>query len=266
MRRLHLWEWGDQRWLPAPLRRWLRESTVEAGAGPYAAAAPLLAWWLARCGCASVVDLCSGTGGPWAGLVPALTRQGVRVDVLLTDLQPPPDARPCEGIRSHPSPVDARRVPGELLGCRTMFTALHHFRPGEVREILRGAATAGVPFAAFEWTQRTPARAAEMLLSPLAVWRDALRAAEPGAARRFWTFVVPLVPALHGWDAVMSHLRSYTADELRALAADAGAPGYAWEAGTLGEPGAPGTLVYLLGVSAGGAGENAGGCAASARG
>jgi hypothetical protein len=247
VRRLHLWEWGDQRWLPAPLRCWLGELLAEPRGGAYAPAVPVLGWWLRRCACTRVVDLCSGAGGPWPHLRAALAASGVEVEVLLTDLDPPTSPGPSGGIACHPVPVDVRRVPPELRGCRTMFTALHHFRPAEVRAMLRDAAEAGAPFAAFEWTRRTPRRAAAMLLSPLAVWRDTLRMGSPGAARLFWTFAFPVVPAMHGWDAVVSHLRSYTAAELRELAAGAAVEGYEWEVGCVGPEGDP-ALTYLLGV------------------
>jgi hypothetical protein len=206
----------------------------------YVAAAPMLAWWLRRCGCTQVVDLCSGAGGPWPALLPALRAQGVDVQVLLTDRVPPP-ADAADTIPRHPAPVDARAVPPELRSCRTMFTALHHFPPAEARAVLRDAAERGVPFAAFEFTARTRGNALGMLLSPLAVWRDT--AALPrDRGRWLWTYAVPAVPALYLWDGLVSHLRSYTPAELRAMADEAALPGYTWQVGTLGP------VTYILGI------------------
>lgn len=243
-RRLHLFEFGDQRWLPRRLRDWLTELVALHASPEYLHAAPVLAWWLRRCGCTRVVDLCGGSGGPWPLLLPALRGQGVEVEVLVTDRFPAPGPA-IPGIRRHPSPVDARAVPAGLRGCRTMFTALHHFRPGEARALLRDAAERRIPFAAFEFTARTPSNVLGMLLSPLRVWRDTarLRPREPG--RWLWTYLLPAVPAVYLWDGMVSHLRSYTPAELRALADAAAVPGYQWEVGWMED-----SVTWLLGVPA----------------
>ena len=107
--------------------------------------------------------------------------------------------------------------------------------------MLRDAANGRVPFAAFEFTARTPANAAGMLLSPLAVWRDTARLPRD-RGRWLWTYALPAVPALYLWDGLVSHLRTYTPAELRQLADAATAPGYTWDVGTTGD----GT--YLLGI------------------
>lgn len=241
-RRRGLFEFGDQPWLPASWRRYLAQMIAHHATPAYVAAAPVLAFWLRRCGCTRVVDLCSGSGGPWPALLPALRAQGMDVQVLLTDRfpAPPPSA---DGITHHPAPVDARAVPAGLRGCRTMFTALHHFSPPRAAAVLRDAAERGVPFAAFEFTARTRANAAGMLLSPLAVWRDTPSLPrEPG--RWLWTYALPAVPALYAWDGLVSHLRTYTPAELRELADAAAVPGYTWEVGS-----AAG-VTYVLGIPA----------------
>lgn len=242
-RRRHWFELADQRWLPRRLRRYLLDLVIHHSAAEYVAAVPVLAYWLRRCGCARVVDLCSASGGPWPHLLPALRAQGVDVQVLLTDLVPAPGPD-APGIRHHPAPVDAHAVPAGLGDCRTMFTALHHFPPDEAAALLQRAAEDGVPFAAFEFTARTRANALGMLLSPLRVWRDTARLPGRDPARWLWTYAVPVVPALYLWDGLVSHLRSYTPAELREMADAAAAPGYTWEVGTLGDS----AVTYLLGI------------------
>ncbi len=240
MKRRQFFEFGDQRWLPQRWRRYLTEMVAHHATPAYLAAAPVLAWWLRRCGCTQVIDLCSGSGGPWPALLPALRAQGVDVEVLLTDRFPAPQPA-ADGINRHPAPVDARAVLAELRGCRTMFTALHHFRPAEAQAVLRDAANGRVPFAAFEFTARTRGNAAGMLLSPLAVWRDTTSLPRE-RARWLWTYAFPAVPALYLWDGLVSHLRTYTPAELRQLADTTTVPGYTWDVGTAGD------VTYLLGI------------------
>lgn len=250
-RRPRLFEWEDQPWLPARLRCWLTDLLRLEVGEVYRPAAPLLEVWLRRCGCTRVIDLCSGSGGPWPVLGPLLRGRGVDVDVTLTDLYPPPRPPDADdGLRWHPGPVDARAVPAELAGCRTMFTALHHFASDEVVKMLRAASGSGVPFAAFEFTAPRIANVAGMLLSPLRVFAETRRL--PGLARRFWTYVIPAVPAIYAWDGMVSHLRSYTEAELRALAGKAASDGYVWDVGTAGGAGG---LTYLLGRPTGPSGR-----------
>lgn len=246
-RRRQMFEFGDQRWLPRRLRGWLVDLVARHAAEEYVAAAPVLAYWLRRCGCARVVDLCGGAGGPWPSLLPALRAQGIAVEVLLTDRFPAPESA-MPGIRHHPVPVDARAVPAGLSGCRTMFTALHHFPPAEALALLRDAAERGIPFAAFEFTARTRTNALGMLLSPLRVWRDTARLPGGDAARWLWTYAVPVVPALYLWDGLVSHLRTYTPAELRAMVDAAAYPGYTWETGTVGDSARGPAVTYLLGI------------------
>jgi hypothetical protein len=48
-----------------------------------------------------------------------------------------------DAITVHSTPVDARRVPRELRGTRTLFTSFHHFSPDDARAVLRDAAQSG---------------------------------------------------------------------------------------------------------------------------
>lgn len=245
MRRLHLFELGDQPWLPRALRDDLTALLAHQLGDVYRPLVPRLAWWLGRCGCTRVVDLASGAGGPWPVLQAALAAEGRGVDVLLTDLHLPRDVPTGGALRYHPEGVDARAVPDEPGGCRTLFTGLHHLRPEEARTFLQRAADARVPLAVAEFTERRWGNALGMLLSPLLVWRDvsALRPRRWGRWVR--TYLVPVLPAVYAWDGAVSHLRTYTVDELRGMTAAAEAPGYRWDVGQV--PGQGYTLTYVFG-------------------
>ena len=128
---------------------------------PYTAMVPLLATALQRTGARRVLDLCSGAAGPWLWLHPVLAGLGVSVSVCLTDKYPNKEAFARlstvthQAISYHPQPVDAARVPGELLGFRTMFTAFHHFSPEQARAVLADAVCQRQGIGIFEAGQRS---------------------------------------------------------------------------------------------------------------
>src|SRR5262245_26595592 len=144
MKRLHLIELEDQEWCPRTIRDAATDylQFVLSATKPYAGVIPILAAALQRTGARHVLDLCSGAAGPWLWLQPVLTERGIPVSVCLSDKYPNMEAfgrSSCltnQTISYHPQPVDATRVPNELPGFRTMFTAFHHFRPEQARAVL----------------------------------------------------------------------------------------------------------------------------------
>lgn len=254
MRRLHLIEIEDQPWCPAPIRDaatdFLRFA-LHAG-NNYAPAAPLLRSAMDRLGERRIVDLCSGGGGPWLRLLEEMDGSGGAVEVCLTDQYPNLDAlrraeRESGGrLRFHAEPVDATRMPPELEGFRTLFTAFHHFRPEAARAILHDAVRNRQGIGVFETTQRSALSVFLTALSPLFVllatpWIRPFR-----WSRLFWTYVVPLVPLLVVFDGIVSCLRTYSVAELRELVDGVGGEGYVWEAG-LAKGRGPVPVTYLIG-------------------
>jgi hypothetical protein len=246
--RLQLFEFLDQPWLPELLRRgeidYLR--VVLDRMRPYDSVAPRLAELLRTAGTDQVVDLCSGAGGPWRTLLPALQAVHDRAGVVLTDLHPIPRQDLPPGAHYRDTPVDATRLPEELTGVRTIFEGLHHFPPERARDLLADAAARGVPFAAFEVTQRSlPYLLGQLLLviplvwgftpliRPLHWWRLAL------------TYLVPLIPLLILWDGVVSSLRTYAPADLERLTTGLGGDGYKWSSGVHRVQGM--AITYLIG-------------------
>lgn len=256
MKRLHLIEIHDQDWCPRTVRDAETDClqfTITA-CKLYAGMVPVLAAVLDRTRTREVLDLCSGATGPWLWLHPLLAGRGVPVSVCLTDKYPHPEALgraggpPPEGIRYHPEPVDAMRVPGGLRGFRTMFTAFHHFRPEQARAVLADAVAQRQGIAVFEATQRSVAMVLLMLLVPLLVVGMVPFIRPFRWSRLFWTYVIPLVPLVTMFDGVVSALRAYRVEELRELAAAVGARDYAWDIGTVKGEGAAVAITYLIGV------------------
>lgn len=266
LRRFQLFEWEDQPWLPAVFRDFITDHLRHNLSQPLRAPinrviAARLSRVLARTGARRIVDLCSGGGGPLLQLRTLLAQQlGREIDIVLTDLYPNAHA-----FRAHASasggavqprytPTSALDVPAELDGLRTLFTALHHFRPDDVRRILADAAAKGQPIAVFEPLER---RAPLIALATLDVlWRAFVYTPVVGRlslVRLLFTYVLPVAPLMLAWDAMVSGLRAYTPEELRELARGVGGDSYAWEAGrfyTLGPFRYPLPTVHLIGMPA----------------
>jgi hypothetical protein len=248
MRRIHLFEIEDQPWCSAPIRDAgtdFLQFALKTGKN-YAPVGPFLNGVLARLGERRVVDMGSGGGGPWLGLA-----GDVDAEVTLTDRYPNLEAfrRAQEQtggrLRFHPEPVDAARMPAELRGFRTMFTAFHHSRPEAARAILADAVRNGQGIGIFETTERSGRCIAATLFSPLILLLATPFIRPFRWSRLPWTYLVPLVPALVLWDGIVSCLRSYTPEEMRALAE--GLDGFDWEAGQL-TGHAPIPVTYLVGT------------------
>jgi hypothetical protein len=263
MRRVHLFEWEDQPWLPRVFRDFitdhLRYTHNEAMREPVnVAVAKRLASVLARSHTCQIVDLCAGAGGPIgkiAGL--AAAELSAPLEVLVTDLYPNVAAfqdleRSSGGaIRARYESTDATDVPDELRGVRTLFTALHHFRPPLVKQVLADAVRKRAPIAVFEPLERTMRMVVVVgLMSFLRGYTHTHRVGRLTVRRFLLTYVVPIAPAMFAWDGAVSALRTYTSTELLAFAKSVAPIEFEWEAGRFDVPGPYGQMptTYLIGV------------------
>jgi hypothetical protein len=258
VKRRQLVELEDLAWWP-PLFRDAATDYLVAGlrhAKTYLGLAPRLAAAVKRCGAAQIVDLCSGGGGPWPDLLPALRAEGVDVPVWLTDKYA--NVAACErvarttpGVRFEAAPVSAMDVPARLAGFRTIFTAFHHFPPAAARAILAAAVRDRQGIAIAEATSRSAAMLSLQLATPLAVLL-----LTPGIrpfrwSRLFWTYLAPVIPLAMLFDGAVSTLRVYTPEEMLAMGREVGGGAYDWEAGVHRPRGAPAGIPYLIGVPCG---------------
>jgi hypothetical protein len=230
--RLQLFEFTDLPGLPRPVRRWLGDYLrgVVTLTRLFEPAAPRIAALLRSAGTDQVVDLCSGAGGPWPALAPCVeVALGRPVHVHLTDLHPDGDAwawleaDATRGVTGYPGPVRADHVPAELPGVRTLFDGFHHLPPAAARAVLADASRRGVPILAAEAVERSALGLVGVLASPLLVWMVTPFLRPVSISRLLLTYLVPVVPLLVLWDGVVSVLRCYRPEELRALAS--GLPG-----------------------------------------
>jgi hypothetical protein len=130
---------------------------------------------------------------------------------------------------------------------RTIFNAIHHFRPELVRAIFADAASKRQPLLGVELVRRTPLGVLAMVPIPLVVLGLTPLMRPFRWDRLLWTYVLPVVPLTTGFDGMMSSLRAYHPHELRELT-EGLAEGYTWEVDRIRVPYTPAYMTYVWGM------------------
>lgn len=262
MPRLHLVELEDLPWVPSVLKDTGRD-LLDLGFHKmrfYEPLVPHLAALVDATGVRNVVDLASGGGGGALSMCKTLRGQGkADIHFLLTDRFPNNGAAQRiqqlgdANVAYHPHPVDALTADHRPTGIRTMFGALHHFQPPEVRQLLGAVVAERAPVAIFDVGANLKLRKVPTALVPLVsipnllmlfvvTWLLVPLVRPLSLGRLVLTYLLPLVPILVAWDGTVSALRAYAPEELLEMARSAPGGGtYDWEAG------ASGPAVYLVG-------------------
>lgn len=272
MRRVQFIELHEQPWFPSSLRDDVTDA-MQFGFNllrAYAPIAPLLQSVIdctgnvanVRPSCAgqSIVDMCSGGGGPWLDLArqlrsPDSNGHSARLQVWLTDKYPNLKAFQTVSASSdhlitfYPEPVDATKVPGALKGLRTMFTSFHHFPPEDARAILQDAVDAGESIGIFEATKRAPMTVGLIFAGILLLFLHTPRIRPFRWSRLLWTYLIPVIPLVLLFDGVVSCLRTYRPQELREMVGKLTCCQYRWEIGELVSGKMP--VTYLIGYPTG---------------
>ena len=203
----------------------------------------------------TIVDCCSGTGGPIKRLRNYFDQhQKKDVTIFLTDKFPNLQSfgkfekEYPENIVGVTESIDACELPATLKGMRTFFSSFHHFKPECATQILQDAVDNEVPIAIFETTQRHPIDLIQALLSPVAVWLIL-----PFTRRLTWkkfifTYLIPITPFAFMWDYFVSIFRTYSIKELQAMTQQIqGTDNYHWEFGKLRSRRRSEGVIYLIG-------------------
>jgi hypothetical protein len=255
---IHLFEFTDQAWYPEIFRSMQTDYlqfAASLGSG-HKNLLPLFEKALHRTGTSEILDLCSGSGGPWFHLRSEMEKAGLSVNVRLSDKFPQPDAisrqssDARQGITYLSESVDAFKVPPHLRGMRTIFEGFHHFKPGSATAILRDAMQQKAAIGIFEVNLKQPFLLM-LAFAPLATLLAYLLVTPFIKPRRFsrflWTYIIPLVPLATCWDGIISLLRVYTVSELEEMIEPLQQVGYVWEAGEV-STGTPFfVFTYLIG-------------------
>lgn len=239
MRRIQFIEIHEQPWFPSFLRDDVTDA-LQHGLGILRAYKPIgsmLQVALDASTSRSIVDLCSGGGGPWLELSRNLKCKGRMSQIWLSDKFPNVTAfqilSKASGNRIvfRTDSVDAMKVPRELTGFRTIFSSYHHFSPEEARAVLQDAIDAGESIGIFEITRRAPSAIGLMFPWALLVFLSTPWIRPFRWSRIFWTYVIPIVPLVVLFDGLVSCCRTYRPQELRTIVEKLTGSEYLWEAG-----------------------------------
>lgn len=256
MSRLHLLEIHDQEWCPPSLRDALTRciNSYVFSMRPYRPVADLLVPALTRTSDENVVDLCSGSGGPWPYLakrVYSRLKEAGRppVAVMLTDKFPAAETQALpEGVSYLPDSVDATSIdPKQVHGFRTLFTSFHHFKPETATALLADAVKNKQGIAIFEFTRRHPLAVLSFLIVPMFIPIALLFMKKRCLRDWLWTFPIPILPLTVLFDGVVSCLRTYSPAECLELAKAADPDDlFEWESGV--KTAMPAGMTYLIGT------------------
>ena len=257
MKRLHLFELEDQEWFPSLFRGFITDLLQYqlTAFDVYTVIVPKIKEVMQKSNCSAVIDLCSGSSGPLIQIQEILeNRENYPITVTLTDKYP--NIEVFTRIKEHsdnkvgfiPSSVDATSVQAELEGLRTLFSCFHHFKKDTAKKILQDAASKNMPIGVFEFTERTVANLIKVVLfGPLLVWLNTPFIRPFKWSRFFWTYIIPVAPLVYSWDALVSHLRTYSPKELNELISEVKVEDYSWEIGQIKSRKSGFNITYLVG-------------------
>lgn len=254
MRRRHWFEFEDLPWVPNFMRDAITAylQLVAHKMDFYKGIAPKLHQAFEQSRSRAFLDLASGGGGPWLKMSEHLHALGSRFELTLSDYYP--NTARLQALVATGGPhfnylsesIDAGRVPAQYAGFRTMFLSFHHFRPEQARAILQDAVDRHQGIAVFEAQERKPGTLLQFALSPLFLF-VALPWLRPSFKQILFTYGLPVIPLMLGWDGCVSVLRTYMPDELSQMVQSLNqSESFRWEIGT--DRSGPVPIVYLFGV------------------
>ena len=239
--RINLFEFEDLPWFPDVIRvggtDYLRYLLIATDV--YKPLIPLISESLSQTNETSIIDLCSGGGGYIEKLFTGLSESSTqKISMVLTDKFPNYEAYKVIKARTMGQidfvnySVDASNVPKDLKGFRVMFSAIHHFQPDQVKNILQNAIDNNAPIGIFDgYEKNILAILSVIIFHPIAILLFTPFFKPFSFSRLFFTYIIPLIPIYTVWDGCVSVLRMYKSQELLKIAKKTKANNYVWKSG-----------------------------------
>lgn len=239
--RIHLFEFEDLPWFPNVIRvggtDYLRYLLVATDV--YRPLIPLISESLSHTNETTIIDLCSGGGGYIERLNKSLSEGSTqKISIILTDKFPNLEAYSALKAKTAGQidfvnySVDAANIPTDLKGFRVMFSAIHHFQPEQVKNILQNAIDNNAPIGIFDgYEKNILAILGVLIVHPIAFLLFTPFFKPFSFSRLFFTYIIPLIPIYTVWDGCVSVLRMYKSEELLKIANKTNANNYIWKAG-----------------------------------
>jgi len=258
MKRIHLFEIGDQSWFP----NWIRDCMTKALNVVHDIVKTnkdlpdLLAKVLKETNQTKIIDLCSGGGGPMAEAMDILKNEhGLdNIQLQMTDLYPHKEfaeqinSRNNNDLSYSTQPVDATNVPATTKGLRTMICSFHHMRPEMAKQILSNAQQAQQPILIYEMSDNSPPVFITLITMPLTFifcLFVTIKVRPMTWQQIVFTYLIPIIPLCFMWDGAVSNVRTYTLKDMEVLLKDLESKDYTWETGAI--EGKPSGKLYLIG-------------------
>ena len=235
MGRLHFFEIHEQVWCPLAVKIGVRDALYTMWKLFFwKNTIPHILDLIQKSEVPHIVDLCSGNGGPMPLIVNELTGKNMEINVTLTDMFPCQNwQNPIQhmpNLEYNEQSINAKNVPKDIGGCRTLFEAFHHFKPDDAIHLLRDAVQSNQPIAVFEFQR--PSLFHSMTVYPINIalssaWLQLFHT--PFTWTKLLLTIIPIVPFVLLVDGITSVLRTYSTEELVEVATKAGCDGYRWE-------------------------------------
>lgn len=232
-KRVPVFELQDFSWLPSQIRDGVTDYLAFCLdiLNIYTPVSPLIMNTLINAKTNTIIDLASGSGGPIKKLATEIRTSGMELNVILTDLYPNKVEINDNTTQYYSRSVDARNIPSDLRGMRTLFTSFHHFNDTDAKGIIRDSCQNNAPIGIFEFTSRDlltfclcfPTAFLMPFFTPL------IRPYK--FSRLFFTYIIPLIPLVTFWDILASVLRTRSEAELKEIVKNENH--YDWRIGTL---------------------------------
>lgn len=258
MKRSQLIELEDLPWFPVLIRDSMTDhlSFLSSRAGRvFKTFAEKLADALKRTKDDTLVELCAGGGGPSVALAKHVAhRLGRQPDVVLTDLYPNiprmelVSKQSGGSVRFIREPVNACAVGPDPKGFRLCFNSFHHLPEDVALACLADAVKHRRGIAVMELVDRSIFGFLQVVFATLTIFLVAPFERPFKWSRLFWVYIIPIIPFAIFFDGIVSCLRVYSPDELKALVAKLPTNNYQWDIGTSRESFLPVRITYLLGT------------------
>jgi hypothetical protein len=255
MRRYHLSEMADKLWFPPMLRKLMTDilEFIVVRYRIYEPIIPLIKEVMQHMKTSQILDLCSGSSGPWSQMQGQLQEQQESIYVTLTDKYP--NLLAFEKIRERSGnkiqyiseSVDATNIPAYLKGMRTIFSAFHHFEPDAARKILQNTVNSRSAIGVFEFSEKRLDKIPFAFLLPLFVFLITPFIKPRTFKSIFWVNIIPIIPWVLTYDAVISFIATYSPKDLKELVRSINSEGYVWKIGQVASTLRSVRITYLIG-------------------
>lgn len=264
MKRIHLFEFEDQAWLPAPIRTAMTNLIVvfHKMTGTHEVIERLVLDAREKHPFSRIVDIGSGSGGAMPEVLRRINEKedGKKVDLLLTDLHPNPafvkkiNDENIPHLQYQKDSLDATQLESAPEGLKTMVNSFHHLPPEKAGDVLRSAQESRQPLLIYEMAENKVPTFLWWLLLPLSLLILIVMSLFMTLAVRplrrqqlLFTYLIPIIPIFYAWDGQVSMIRMYTFNDFEELLEGIKGDGYKWEMGQAKKDNGKNLGYYVLG-------------------